>query len=169
MSYHQTQALLNPKLEHLEFPRNDIIYLRDVGQGAFGRVFQAKVPGKSLVTQPMLQVRLNQTELRSMDLFNQILCRFQKYKRKVPPPSPLFGAKKTCRLKVHIYGSKKKFPGIFFFSHPSKSCSVFYILETKIFFLNLHVPGTRRFKKIILKFFFLIFPKKKFWFQYTVC
>ena len=46
MSYHQTQALLNPKLEHLEFPRNDIIYLRDVGQGAFGRVFQAKVPGK---------------------------------------------------------------------------------------------------------------------------
>ena len=49
MSYHQTQALLNPKLEHLEFPRNDIIYLRDVGQGAFGRVFQAKVPGKCLL------------------------------------------------------------------------------------------------------------------------
>ena len=94
MSYHQTQALLNPKLEHLEFPRNDIIYLRDVGQGAFGRVFQAKVPGKSLVTQPMLQLRPNQTKLRSMDLFNQILCRFQKYKRKVPPPSPLFGRKK---------------------------------------------------------------------------
>ena len=46
MSYHQTAALLNPKLEHLEFPRNDIIYIRDVGQGAFGRVFQAKVPGK---------------------------------------------------------------------------------------------------------------------------
>ena len=45
MSYHQTAAMLNPKLEHLEFPRNDIIYIRDVGQGAFGRVFQAKVPG----------------------------------------------------------------------------------------------------------------------------
>ena len=49
MSYHQTAALLNPKLEHLEFPRNDIIYIRDVGQGAFGRVFQAKVPGKLTV------------------------------------------------------------------------------------------------------------------------
>ena len=45
MSYHQTAARLNPKLEHLEYPRNDIIYIRDVGQGAFGRVFQAKAPG----------------------------------------------------------------------------------------------------------------------------
>ena len=68
-----------------------------------------------------------------MDLFNQILCRFQKYKRKVPPPSPLFGRKKKRRLKVHVYGSKFFFPGINFFRHPSKSCSVFYILET-IFF-----------------------------------
>jgi len=42
MSYHQTAAQLNPKLEKLEFPRNDIIYLRDIGQGAFGRVFQVK-------------------------------------------------------------------------------------------------------------------------------
>ena len=45
MSYHQTAAQLNPKLEHFEYPRNDIIYIRDVGQGAFGRVFQAKAPG----------------------------------------------------------------------------------------------------------------------------
>ena len=45
MSYHQTAARLNPKLEHLEYPRNDIIYIRDVGQGAFGRVFQGKAPG----------------------------------------------------------------------------------------------------------------------------
>jgi receptor tyrosine kinase len=42
MSYHQTGAQLNPRLETLEFPRNDIIYLRDIGQGAFGRVFQVK-------------------------------------------------------------------------------------------------------------------------------
>ena len=49
----------------------------------------------TLVTQPMLQLRPNCTELRSMDLFNQILCRFQKYKRKVPPPSLPFGQKKT--------------------------------------------------------------------------
>lgn len=44
-AYHRTAARLNPKLELLEFPRNDIIYIRDLGQGAFGRVFQAKAPG----------------------------------------------------------------------------------------------------------------------------
>ncbi|XP_063698723.1 tyrosine-protein kinase transmembrane receptor Ror2 [Culicoides brevitarsis] len=45
MSYHQTGAQLNPRLEKLEYPRNNIIYLKDLGQGAFGRVFQAKAPG----------------------------------------------------------------------------------------------------------------------------
>ncbi|KAL7294377.1 tyrosine-protein kinase transmembrane receptor Ror2 [Trichogramma pretiosum] len=44
-SYHKTGVQLNPKLEKLEFPRNNIIYVRDLGQGAFGRVFQAKAPG----------------------------------------------------------------------------------------------------------------------------
>ncbi|XP_015520524.1 tyrosine-protein kinase transmembrane receptor Ror2 [Neodiprion pinetum] len=44
-AYHHTGAQLNPKLEKLEFPRNNIIYVRDLGQGAFGRVFQAKAPG----------------------------------------------------------------------------------------------------------------------------
>ncbi|KAK7582622.1 hypothetical protein V9T40_014067 [Parthenolecanium corni] len=44
-SYHNSGACLNPILEKLEFPRNDIIYIRDLGQGAFGRVFQAKAPG----------------------------------------------------------------------------------------------------------------------------
>jgi hypothetical protein len=44
---------------------------------------------QSLVTQPMMQQRSNATELRSMDSYIQILCRFQKSKRKVPPPSPL--------------------------------------------------------------------------------
>lgn len=43
-NYHQTSAKLNPKLEKLEYPRNDIIYIRDLGQGAFGRVFQGKAP-----------------------------------------------------------------------------------------------------------------------------
>ena len=42
-SYHKTGAQLNPKLEKLEYPRNDIIYIRDVGQGAFGRVFQVSL------------------------------------------------------------------------------------------------------------------------------
>ena len=45
-TYYHTATLtpLNPKLEKLEFPRNDIVYVRDIGQGAFGRVFQAKAP-----------------------------------------------------------------------------------------------------------------------------
>ena len=69
-----------------------------------------------------------------MDLSDQILCRFQKYNRKVPPPSLPPSKKRKRRLKVHVYGSKFFFPGIFFFRHPSKSCSVFYILEPKNFF-----------------------------------
>lgn len=44
-AYHETGAILNPILEKLEYPRNNIIYMRDLGQGAFGRVFQAKAPG----------------------------------------------------------------------------------------------------------------------------
>ena len=43
----------------------------------------------SLVTKPRLQCRPNRRELRSTDSSIQILCRFQKCKRKVPPPSPL--------------------------------------------------------------------------------
>ncbi len=43
--YHRaTLTPLNPKLERLEYPRNDIVYIRDVGRGAFGRVFQARAP-----------------------------------------------------------------------------------------------------------------------------
>lgn len=44
-AYHETGAVLNPKLEKLEYPRNNIIYIKDLGQGAFGRVFQANAPG----------------------------------------------------------------------------------------------------------------------------
>lgn len=43
-SYHRHGISLNPKLEKLEYPRNDIIYIRDLGQGAFGRVFQVCLP-----------------------------------------------------------------------------------------------------------------------------
>lgn len=44
-AYHKSCQRLNPKLERLEYPRNDIIYIGDLGQGAFGRVFKAKAPG----------------------------------------------------------------------------------------------------------------------------
>ena len=47
--------------------------------------------------QPMLQRRPNWTELRSMDSYIQILCRFQKCKRKVPPPT-LLSTKKLKRI-----------------------------------------------------------------------
>ena len=47
----------------------------------------------TLLTQPMLHRRLNRTELRSMNSYIQILCRFQKCKRKVPPPSLLSNEK----------------------------------------------------------------------------
>lgn len=46
MSYHcvEEPIRLNPKLQAFEYPRNDIIYIKDIGQGAFGRVFKAKAP-----------------------------------------------------------------------------------------------------------------------------
>ena len=49
--------------------------------------------GDTLVTQPMLQRRPSQTELRLMDSYIQILCTFQKCKQKVPPPSLLSNEK----------------------------------------------------------------------------
>ena len=55
---------------------------------------------KSLVTQPMLQCRPNPTELRLMDSYIQILCRFQKCKGKVPPPSLLSNEKSKSEKKI---------------------------------------------------------------------
>uniref|UniRef100_A0A670ZH12 receptor protein-tyrosine kinase n=1 Tax=Pseudonaja textilis TaxID=8673 RepID=A0A670ZH12_PSETE len=43
--YQRLPLLLNPKLFSLEYPRNNIEYVRDIGEGAFGRVFQARAPG----------------------------------------------------------------------------------------------------------------------------
>lgn len=40
--YQRMPLLLNPKLLSLEYPRNNIEYVRDIGEGAFGRVFQAR-------------------------------------------------------------------------------------------------------------------------------
>ena len=57
----------------------------------------------TLVTQPMLQRRPNPTELRLMDSYIQILCRFQKSKRKVPPPSPLSNEKSPFTPTKEIF------------------------------------------------------------------
>ncbi|XP_073730080.1 muscle, skeletal receptor tyrosine-protein kinase isoform X2 [Misgurnus anguillicaudatus] len=43
--YQRVPLLLNSKLLSLEYPRNNIEYVRDIGEGAFGRVFQARAPG----------------------------------------------------------------------------------------------------------------------------
>ncbi|KAM9425767.1 muscle, skeletal receptor tyrosine-protein kinase [Pholidichthys leucotaenia] len=43
--YQRVPLLLNSKLLALEYPRNNIQYVRDIGEGAFGRVFQARAPG----------------------------------------------------------------------------------------------------------------------------
>ena len=59
------------------------------------RVSDRSVADMPLVTQPMLQCRPNRTELRSMDSYIQILCRFQKCRRKVSPTTPLFFFKST--------------------------------------------------------------------------
>ncbi|XP_072904686.1 muscle, skeletal receptor tyrosine-protein kinase isoform X2 [Hemitrygon akajei] len=42
--YQRLPLLLNAKLLSLEYPRNNIEYVRDIGEGAFGRVFQARAP-----------------------------------------------------------------------------------------------------------------------------
>ena len=55
----------------------------------------------TLVTQPMLQRRPNRSELRSMDSYTKILCRFQKCKRKVPPPS-LLSTKEVSSLRMNL-------------------------------------------------------------------
>ena len=46
LAYHNMpdKPKLSSKLEALEYPRNDIVYIRDIGQGAFGRVFKARAP-----------------------------------------------------------------------------------------------------------------------------
>lgn len=45
-AYHCMEAVkVNPQLEALEYARNRIVYIRDIGCGAFGRVFMAKAPG----------------------------------------------------------------------------------------------------------------------------
>ena len=54
----------------------------------------------------MMQRRPNPTELRSIDSYIQIVCRFQKSKQQVPPPSPLSNEKSPFTPPK----DEKKFP-----------------------------------------------------------
>lgn len=44
----------NPLLEGLEYPRNDIVFVADIGEGAFGRVFKATAVDPSSADQRMI-------------------------------------------------------------------------------------------------------------------
>ena len=91
--------LFMPKKVHcpLCFTLTDLAWLAQHGQNvqivSINRRHFLNQIINALVTQPMLQLRPNQTELRSMDYYHQILCRFWKCKRKVPPPSLLSNEK----------------------------------------------------------------------------
>ena len=75
---------------------NDKWLLLQLFLAIFFQMYTLRAP--SLVTQPILQLRPNWSLLRSMDLYNQIFCRFQKCNQKVPPPSLPFRRKKKRRL-----------------------------------------------------------------------
>ncbi|KAM4719708.1 muscle, skeletal receptor tyrosine-protein kinase [Anableps anableps] len=68
--YQRVPLLLNSKLLTLEYPRNNIQYVRDIGEGAFGRVFQARAPGL-LPTEPFTMVAVKMLkEEASADMQN---------------------------------------------------------------------------------------------------
>eukprot|EP00092_Neocalanus_flemingeri_P007963 GFUD01008591.1.p1 GENE.GFUD01008591.1~~GFUD01008591.1.p1 ORF type:complete len:925 (+),score=155.82 GFUD01008591.1:42-2816(+) len=76
-NYHTTGAQLHPKLEILEYPRNDIIYIRDIGQGAFGRVFQGKasglLPGEEFTTVAVKMLKEEATDDMQADFEREAL------------------------------------------------------------------------------------------------
>jgi hypothetical protein len=80
----------------------------------------------------MLQHRPNWMELRSMDSHIQILCRFQKCKRKVPPPSLLSNEKSPFSTNfLH-----QLFCLLIFLSFEKSKKKTNFILVQEGFFLN---------------------------------
>ena len=92
----------------------------------------------------MMQCRPNPTELRSMDSYIQILCRFQKSKRKIPSPSPLstkkspFTPPKEDFSHPHSDCVNVKTGGIFFSNFMAFSQCLNF---TSIGFLNSRTEG----------------------------
>ena len=89
--------------------------------------------GNTLVTQAKFQRRPNCTELRSIDSYNRIFSRFQKYKRKVPPTSPLFGQKKNV-VKKYMFMEVIFFSRNNFFPSSKQKLFSFLHIGTKFFF-----------------------------------
>ncbi|KAL0963270.1 hypothetical protein UPYG_G00351990 [Umbra pygmaea] len=68
--YQRLPLLLNSKLLALEYPRNNIEYVRDIGEGAFGRVFQARAPALEPI-EPVTMVAVKMLkEEASVDMQN---------------------------------------------------------------------------------------------------
>ena len=70
------------------------------------------ITGGTLVTQPMLQMRPNQMELRSMDCCRQFCCRFRKCKRKISSPLLLindFEKNVTIRSSLQLFSLPQQF------------------------------------------------------------
>ncbi|RXM29742.1 Muscle, skeletal receptor tyrosine protein kinase [Acipenser ruthenus] len=56
--YQRIPLLISTKLLSLEYPRNNIEYVRDIGEGAFGRVFQASLDWEVLLGHPVVLLGL---------------------------------------------------------------------------------------------------------------
>ena len=176
--------LLGPIFVHKPFVDNSPLIPSCIKYGRrFKLVFGKKawfcvaiVAERTLVTQAKLQLKPHCTKLRSMDLFNQILCRFQKYKGKVPPPSLPFGRKKKRRLKVQFMEVNFFFQESFFSVIQAKvvqfftywNQNFFFRKDQKKYFWNYFFESscTRRVhegsKKLFWKYFFWSFRKKFF-------
>ncbi|XP_033122318.1 muscle, skeletal receptor tyrosine protein kinase-like [Anneissia japonica] len=72
----------NPRLETFEYPRNDVIYIKDIGEGAFGRVFQARVPHlvpdekETIVAVKMLKDDADADTMRYFNREAEVITRF---------------------------------------------------------------------------------------------
>ncbi|XP_077869507.1 muscle, skeletal receptor tyrosine protein kinase-like [Saccoglossus kowalevskii] len=73
---------LSQSLGRLEYPRNKVVYMRDLGQGAFGRVFQAKVPNLipeqeySIVAVKMLKAEASDVMLQAFNREALLIAKF---------------------------------------------------------------------------------------------
>ena len=111
----------------------------------------------TLVTQPMPQLRPNRSSLRSMDYYHQIFCRFQKRKRKVPPPSlPCNDFEKSCFFS--------KILGMFFFFSLIKFFRPYKDFWSKISCIGMWKQKSEWFeKKFINKIFKSWFDHVRVW------
>ncbi|XP_071952075.1 muscle, skeletal receptor tyrosine protein kinase-like isoform X2 [Antedon mediterranea] len=72
----------NPRLETFEYPRNNVVYIKDIGEGAFGRVFQAQAPSlvhgkkETIVAVKMLKDDADADTMRYFNREAEVVTRF---------------------------------------------------------------------------------------------